>query len=138
MRKMWAQWYLLTCQGRNPPVLPCVWEMCRSVQKTACGKSGGNAPPFSEEVLGNSQRERAEEEKFERYRERTQNLQETSLVAQLVKNLPATRETWVRPLNWEDPLEEGLATHSSIPAWRVPMDRGAWRTIVHGAARSWT
>ncbi|MCH3728774.1 hypothetical protein, partial [Campylobacter coli] len=38
----------------------------------------------------------------------------TSLVAQLVKNLPAMQETWVRSLGWEDPLEKGLATHSSI------------------------
>ena len=45
------------------------------------------------------------------------------LVAQLVKNLPAMRETWVRSLGWEDPLEEGMATHSSILAWRIPMDR---------------
>ena len=43
-----------------------------------------------------------------------------SLVAQLVKNLPAMRETWVRSLGWEDPLEEGKATHSSILAWRIP------------------
>ena len=43
-----------------------------------------------------------------------------SLVAQLVKNLPAMQETWVRPLGWEDPLEEGMATHSSILAWRIP------------------
>ena len=43
-----------------------------------------------------------------------------SLVAQLVKNLPAVRETWVQSLGWEDPLEKGKATHSSIPAWRVP------------------
>ena len=43
-----------------------------------------------------------------------------SLVAQLVKNLPATRETWVQSLGWEDPLEEGRATHSSILAWRIP------------------
>ena len=41
-----------------------------------------------------------------------------SLVAQLVKNLPTMRETWVRPLVWEDPLEKGEATHSSIPAWK--------------------
>ena len=41
-----------------------------------------------------------------------------SLVAQLVKNLPAMWETWVRSLGWEDPLEEGEATHTSIPAWR--------------------
>ena len=43
-----------------------------------------------------------------------------SLVAQLVKNLPAMRETWVRSLGWEDPLEKGMATHSSILAWRMP------------------
>ena len=43
-----------------------------------------------------------------------------SLVAQLVKNLPAMQETWVRPLGWEDPLEKGAATHSSILAWRIP------------------
>ena len=41
------------------------------------------------------------------------------LVAQMVKNLPAMRETWVRSLGWEDPLEEGMATHSSILAWRI-------------------
>ena len=43
-----------------------------------------------------------------------------SLVAQLVKNLPAVQETWVRSLGWEDPLEEGKATHFSILAWRIP------------------
>ena len=43
-----------------------------------------------------------------------------SLVAQLVKNLPAMQETWVRSLSWEDPLEKGKATHSSILAWRIP------------------
>ena len=43
-----------------------------------------------------------------------------SLVAQLVKNLPAMRETWVRSLGWEDPLEKGTATQSSILAWRIP------------------
>ena len=48
-----------------------------------------------------------------------------SLVAQMVKNLPAVRETWVGSLGWEDPLEEGMATHFSILAWRIPMDRGA-------------
>ena len=44
----------------------------------------------------------------------------TSLVAQLVKNSPAMWETWVRSLGWEDPLEKGKATHSSIMAWRIP------------------
>ena len=43
-----------------------------------------------------------------------------SLVAQLVKNRPAMREIWIRSLGWEDPLEQGLATHSSILAWRIP------------------
>ena len=44
-----------------------------------------------------------------------------SLVAQMVKNLPAIRETWVRSLDWKDPLEEGMATPSNILAWRIPM-----------------
>ena len=44
----------------------------------------------------------------------------TSLVAQNVKNLPAVQETWVQSLGWEDPLEEEMATHPSIFAWRVP------------------
>ena len=48
-----------------------------------------------------------------------------SLVAQMVQNLPAVPETWVWSLGWEDPLEEGMATHSSILAWTVPMDRGS-------------
>ena len=43
-----------------------------------------------------------------------------SLVAQLVKNLPTVWETWVRSLDWEDPLEKGMATHSRILAWRIP------------------
>ena len=55
-----------------------------------------------------------------------------SLVAQSVKNLPATWETWVPSLGWEDPLEEGTATHSSILAWRFPKDRGAWWAAVLG------
>ena len=62
----------------------------------------------------------------------------TFLLAQTVKNLPAMRETWVRSLGWEDPLEEGMATHSSILAWRIPMDRGAWRATVHGVTKSQT
>ena len=57
-----------------------------------------------------------------------------SLVAQLVKML----ETWVQSLGWEDPLEEGMATHSNILAWRIPMDRGTWWTVVHGILKSWT
>ena len=60
------------------------------------------------------------------------------LVAQTVKNPHAMQETWVQSLGWEDPLEEGMATHSSILAWRIPMDRGAWRATVHGVTKSWT
>ena len=43
-----------------------------------------------------------------------------SLVAQRLKRLPATQETWVQSLGWEDPLEKEMATHSSILAWRIP------------------
>ena len=46
------------------------------------------------------------------------------------------RENWVRSLGWEDPLEEGMAAHSSMLAWRIPMDRGAGRATVHGVAES--
>ena len=53
-------------------------------------------------------------------------------MAQMLKNLPAMLETWVRSLGQEDPLEEGMATHSSILAWRIPVDRGTWRAAVHG------
>ena len=59
-------------------------------------------------------------------------------MTQKVKNLPARRETWVQTLGWEDPLEKGMATHSSILAWRIPMDRGAWQTAVHGVSKSQT
>ena len=47
-------------------------------------------------------------------------LLQASQVAQLVKNPPAVQETWVRPLGWKDPLEKGMALHSSILAWRIP------------------
>ena len=61
-----------------------------------------------------------------------------SLVAQLVNNPPTKRETWVRSLSQEDPLEEDMTTHSSILAWRIPMDRGAWRATVREITKSWT
>ena len=58
----------------------------------------------------------------------------SSLVAQMVKNLPAMRETWVPSLDQEDPLETGMATHSSILAWRI-----SWtEESVHGVAKSQT
>ena len=56
----------------------------------------------------------------------------------MVKYQHTMQETWVRSLGWEDPLEEGTATHSSVLAWRIPMDRGAWEATVHGVAKSWT
>ena len=56
----------------------------------------------------------------------------------MVKNLLAMRETRVQSLSWEDLLEEGKATHSSILAWRIPMDRGTRWATVHGVAESWT
>ena len=56
------------------------------------------------------------------------------MVAQLVKNLPAVWETWVRSLGWEDPLEEGMAPQDS--GLKNSMDRGAWWATVHGVAKS--
>ena len=61
-----------------------------------------------------------------------------SLLAQLVKNPPAVQETWVRSLGWEDPLEEGMASHFNILAWRIPIDRGAWCATIHGVTKSRT
>ena len=55
-----------------------------------------------------------------------------SLVAQLAKNPPAMQKTLVQSLGWEDPLEEGVATHSSVLAWKIPVDKGAWWAPVHG------
>ena len=55
-----------------------------------------------------------------------------SLVAKMINNLPAMQETWVWSLGWEDTLEKGMATHSNILAWRIPIDRGAWRAAVLG------
>ena len=56
----------------------------------------------------------------------------------MVGNPPVMRETWVQFLGREDPLEEGTATPSSTLAWRIPMDRGAWRATVHEVSESWT
>ena len=61
-----------------------------------------------------------------------------SPVAQMVENMHAMHEPWVQSLGWETLLEEGMATHSSILAWRIPMDRGAWQATVHGVAKSRT
>ena len=59
-----------------------------------------------------------------------------SLVTQMVKNLLAMQETWVWSLRQKDPLEKGMATHSSLLSWKIP--GGAWRATVHGVAKSWT
>ena len=58
-----------------------------------------------------------------------------SWVAQIVKNLPAMRETWVPSLGRDDPLEEGMATHSSSLTRRIPMDKGAWQLQSMGSQR---
>ena len=59
-----------------------------------------------------------------------------SLVAPMVNNLPSMWATWVQSLDWKDPLEEGMATHSSILGWRIPMSREAWRATVHRVSES--
>ena len=56
----------------------------------------------------------------------------------MVKNPPEMWETWTQSLGGEDPLEEGVAICSSILAWRIPMDRGAWWATVHRVAKSQT
>ena len=64
-----------------------------------------------------------------------------SQVTLLVKNAPVMQEmqeTWVQSLGREDPLENGMEIHSSILAWRIPMDRGAWPAPVHRVAKRQT
>ena len=62
-------------------------------------------------------------------------IHQASLVAQMVKNLPAIQEIWVQSLGQEDPLEKGRATHSSILAMGNTKDRQAWQATVHEVAR---
>ena len=59
-------------------------------------------------------------------------------MAQSVKNLSAMQDTRVQSLGWEDPLEKDMATHSSILAWKNPMDGGAWQATVHEVSKSRT
>ena len=59
------------------------------------------------------------------------------LGGQTVKNLPAMWETWVQSLGWENPLEEGMATHSQQSCLEDPMDGGDWPATVHGVTKSW-
>ena len=72
---------------------------------------------------------------------KTHRTYKASQVALVVKNLPVLQEMWemqVRPLGQEDPLKEGMASHSSILAWRNPMDRGPGGAIVYRVTNSWT
>ena len=57
-------------------------------------------------------------------------------MAQMVRNSPSMWKSWVQSLGWEDPLGEGRATHSSILAWRIPMERGIWLVTVHRVTKS--
>ena len=59
-------------------------------------------------------------------------------MAEKVKNLSPIQETWVLSLGQEDPLEQEMATHSSILTWENPTDRGAWWATAHGLPKSWT
>ena len=61
-----------------------------------------------------------------------------SLVAQMIKNQLAMQETQVQSLGWEDPLEKGMATHSSTLGLENSMDRGAWWAAVHEVSKDWT
>ena len=61
-----------------------------------------------------------------------------SLVAQKVMDPSAMLETWVQSLDWEEPLEEGMATHSRILSWKIAMDRGSGWATVHGITKSQT
>ena len=56
-------------------------------------------------------------------------------MAQMVKNLPAMWETWIQSLSWEDPLEKGMATHSSIVAWEIPWIEEPGGLPAHGVTR---
>ena len=67
-----------------------------------------------------------------------QEAQSKKMVTQLVKNLPAMRDTWIQSLGWEDPLGKGMTTLFSILAWRIPMDRSPPGSSVHGAVKSQT
>ena len=65
-------------------------------------------------------------------------MSKATLVAQMVKNLPAMQEIWAQSLGWEDPLEKDMATHSNILVWRIPMNRGAWWATDHRVTKSQT
>ena len=64
-----------------------------------------------------------------------QEAQSKKMVTQLVKNLPAMRDTWIQSLGWEDPLGKGMPTYSSILAWRIPWPE-PWQATAHGVGES--
>ena len=72
---------------------------------------------------------------FNKKEKKKKDLGSDSLVAQLVKNPPEMQETPIRSLSWEDLLEKRMATHSSILAWRILLDRGAWQDTMHRVAK---
>ena len=131
----WATWWLDGQGGAAPPVpgpLPAPHSRFRSIFT-----SPTREPPHSP------------------VRSYTKGLQDTSLSPQLWKDHPgsfklcppirpslvaqtAMPETWIQHLGGEDPLEKGMTTHSSLLAWRIPIDRGAWRVTVHGVTKSRT
>ena len=74
---------------------------------------------WTEELVGYSPRAAKSQTQLIDFTSTLVNIR-ASLVGQPVKNPPAMRETWLRPLGWEDPLEKGKATHSSILSWRIP------------------
>ena len=132
LRSGWGSCWLRVC-GQNLPVQTGasthVWTsplMGRTRvevgRKVGWALAGGQLPQHGRALALNTRNSRA--------------LSGASPVAQMVKNLPTVQETWVWSLGWEDPLEEGMAAHSSILAWRIPKDRGALRATVHGVAKS--
>ena len=90
----------------------------------------------SEEYIQSENRENRETKKSNQARQN--NNRRASLVVLVVKNLPAVQRTEVQSLGPEHPLEKGMASHSSILPWIIPMDRRAWRATVHGLTKSQT
>ena len=82
--------------------------------------------------------EKAEDQRSNRQHLLNHRESRASLLAQTIKSPPVMWETWVQSLVWEDRLEDGMATHSSILGWGIPMDRGTWWATVLGVTKSWT
>ena len=119
---------IIPTQGLNPALPHCRWFLYQLSHQGS---------PFEDRVLFNSCFPGSERSAGKGIGYLLQYSWD-SLVAQLVKKPPAMQETWVWSLGWEDPLEESMATHSSILVRRIPVDRGAWQTRVHGVTKSWT